>query len=153
MDTDLPVAQKLGTASVDYINNVKLKDHQHLCMKLHLKSIVRAEVEELQTPVVVNKTSSVNFTQLYTVLFEVSPSGGVFESRLLYDPRGKVIRLHSGILRVNLYGQTSACIQDKYDLRSFCYCLAYHAKSRQTGHRTRRAVAVTARIRRMRALA
>ncbi|CAF4436316.1 unnamed protein product, partial [Adineta steineri] len=69
-----------------------------------------------------------NFTHLYTVLFEVSPSDGIFESRLLYDSAMKRIRLHSGILRINLYGQTSACIQDKYDLRSFCYCISYYRR-------------------------
>jgi hypothetical protein len=104
-----------------------LKNHTHLCFTLQLKTIIRAEVEELRIPKrIVNDTSTNNFTQSYTVLFEASPSDGMFESQLLYDPRTKKIQLHNEILRINLYGQTSACIQDRYDLRSFCYCISYH---------------------------
>lgn len=120
----------LALASIDHINNVKLKSHTHLCLPLELKVIIRAEVETLATPKKVNnnKNTTNEFTHSYTVLFEVSPSGGIFESRLLYHEQTKHIQLHSDILRVNLYGQTSACIQDKYELRSFCYCISYHQK-------------------------
>ncbi len=75
-----------------------------------------------------NQPLKINFTQLYTVLFELTPSDGIFESRLLYDQKTKTIELHSEILRINLYGQTSLCIKDKYELRSFCYCISYHQK-------------------------
>ncbi len=121
--------KELALASVDHINNVKLKFHQHLCLPLHLKTIVRAEFEKLPIP---KKTSNItitpNFTHTYTVAFEVSPSGGTFESRILYHQQTKRTQLYSDILRINLYGQTSACIQDKYELRSFCYCIAYHQR-------------------------
>ena len=86
---------------------------------MELKTIIRAEIEDLQIT---------NSTHSYTILFEVSPSDGIFESRLLYDKQTKVVQLHSEILRINLYGQTSSCIQDKYDLRSFCYCMSYHQR-------------------------
>jgi len=116
-------------ASINYINHIKLKDHKHLCFILKLKTIIRAEVEELPRSIEINnKTSKDNFTHLYTILFEVSPSDGIFESHLLYDQKTKVNQLQSEILRINLYGQTSACIQDKYDLRSFCYCISYRNK-------------------------
>ncbi|CAF1008050.1 unnamed protein product [Adineta steineri] len=129
LDITLPVIKELALASIDHITNVKLKSHMHLCLPLELKTIIRAEVEKLVIPKIVNnKTAAVNFTHSYTVLFEVSPSGGIFESRLLYHEQTKKIQLHSDILRVNLYGQTSACIQDKYELRSFCYCISYHQK-------------------------
>jgi hypothetical protein len=115
--------------SINYINNIKLKDHKHLCVLLELKKIIRAEVEELQrSNEIINNTLKDNFTHLYTVVFEVSPSDGIFESRLFYNQLTKKIQLHSEILRINLYGQTSSCIQDKYDLRSFCYCTTYHKK-------------------------
>jgi len=98
-------------------------------MPLELKTIIRAEVEDIQIPKKINNhTLTINFTHSYTVLFEVSPSDGIFESRLLYDQKTKTIELHSEILRINLYGQTSSCIQDKYELRSFCYCISYHRK-------------------------
>jgi hypothetical protein len=123
------VIKELSLASVDYINNVKLKSHTHLCLPLELKTIIRAEVENLVLPKIdKNKTNTINFTHSYTVLFEVSPSGGIFESRLLYHQLTKKIQVHSDILRINLYGQTSSCIQDKYELRSFCYCISYHQK-------------------------
>ncbi|UJR36311.1 hypothetical protein I4U23_029039 [Adineta vaga] len=130
LDITLPVIKNLALAGVDHINNVKLKSHTHLCLPLELKNIVRAEVEKLSIPKQVNnnKTFATNFTHSYTVLFEVSPSGGIFESRLLYHEQTKKIQLHSEILRVNLYGQTSSCIHDKYELRSFCYCISYHQK-------------------------
>lgn len=117
--------KELTLATIDHINNVKLKAHAHLCLPLELKSIIRAEVEKLQLPKTkINPT--VNFTHSYTVLFELSPSGGIFESRMLYHETTKRIKLDSDILRINLYGQSSACIQDKYELRSFCYCISYH---------------------------
>ena len=130
LDITLPVIKELAVASVDYINNVKLKSHAHLCITLELKTIIRAEVETLPvTKKPVNQTGPVNsYTHSYTVLFEVSPSGGIFESRLLYDQQTKKHQVHSDILRINLYGQTSSCIQDKYELRSFCYCISYHQK-------------------------
>lgn len=102
-----------------------------MCAVLELKTIISAEIEELQIPITLtNKTSKENFTHSYTVLFEVSPSNGIFESRLLYHKATRKIQLHSEILRINRYGQTSACIQDKYDLRSFCYCVSYNRRSR-----------------------
>lgn len=124
-DTSLPVIKDLATASVDYINDVKLKSHTHLCIPLELKTIIRSEVEKLYVP---PKSAQVNFTHLYTVAFEVSPSGGTFESRIFYHEKTKRTQLQGEILRINLYGQTSACIQDKYELRSFCYCISYHQK-------------------------
>ncbi len=131
--------KELAIASVDHINNVKLKSHTHLCVPLELKTIIRAEVEILPiTKKPVNKTTTTtnNYTHSYTVLFEVSPSGGIFESRLLYDQQTKISRLHSDILRINLYGQTSSCIQDKYELRSFCYCITYHQKLKNDSSKT-----------------
>ncbi len=121
--------KELALATIDHINNVKLKLHTHLCLPLELKTIIRAEFEKLSIPKKVNnKTKTANFTHSYTVLFEVSPSGAIFEGRLLYHEQTKRIQVHSDILRVNLYGQTSSCIQDKYELRSFCYCISYHQK-------------------------
>jgi hypothetical protein len=96
---------------------------------LELKTIIRAEIEDLQ----ILKEKN-NFTHSYTVLFEVSPSDGIFESRLLYDQVNKNIQLNNEILRINLYGQTSSCIQDKYELRSFCYCISYHQQLK--GHKS-----------------
>jgi hypothetical protein len=129
------VIKELALASVDHINNVKLKSHTHLCLPLELKTIIRAEVEKLPiTKKSNNQTAS--YTHSYTVLFEVSPSGGIFESRLLYDQQTKKTQLHSDILRINLYGQTSSCIQDKYELRSFCYCISYHQKLKNSQLKT-----------------
>ena len=92
-----------------------------------MKTIIRAEIEDVQSSnELYNQTLKTNFTHIYTVLFEVSPSDAIFESRLLYDQQTKTIQLHSEILRINLYGQTSSCIKDKYKLRSFCYCISYH---------------------------
>ncbi|CAF1200960.1 unnamed protein product [Didymodactylos carnosus] len=121
------IIKQLALYSVSYINNQKLKYHQHLCMQLELKTIIQAEVEVL--PTVKNNKKNVtlsNFTHSYTVLFETEPSKAIFESKLLYDPSRNVIQLHSDMLRVNLYGQSSTCIQDKYELKSFCYCISYH---------------------------
>ena len=77
--------KQLVLASIDHINNVKLKSHQHLCFALELKTIIRAEVEKLlPTKTAKNKAATSNtFTHLYTVVFEVAPSGAIFESRLL----------------------------------------------------------------------
>ena len=102
----------------------------HLCLPLELKTIFRAEFEKLTIPKQINKNKTItnNFTHSYTVIFEVSPSGGTFESRVLYHEKTKQMEVYSDILRINLYGQTSACIQDKYELRSFCYCISYHVK-------------------------
>ncbi|CAF0937954.1 unnamed protein product [Adineta ricciae] len=139
IDIDQPIVKQLAVTSIDYINNVKLGKHQHLCMFLQLKEIIRAEVEQLRVPIITNDTAQSNFTLLYVVLFEVFPSKGIFESRLLYNPINKAVQLHSDILRINLYGQTSACIQDKYDLRSFCYCKSYHNRNRTNALRNKQA--------------
>ena len=121
--------KELVLTSINHINNVKLKFHTHLCLSLELKTIIRAEVEKLPiSKGVNNKIRTSNFTHSYIVLFEVSPSGAIFESHLLYHEQTKQTLLHGDILRVNLYGQTSTCIQDKYELRSFCYCISYHQK-------------------------
>ena len=123
--------KRLALASIDHINNVKLKSHKHLCLSYELKRIIRAEVEKLPTPKhTPNKKKILNFTHSYTVLFEVTPSSGIFESRFLYSEQTQDIRLQDDILRVNLYGQTSACIHDKYELRSFCYCISYDGKQK-----------------------
>jgi len=133
----VPIIKELAIASINHINNIKLKNHSHQCMSLKLKTIIRAEVEELQTPIrMTNDTIQTNFTHSYTVLFEVSPSDGIFESRFLHDEITKRILLHSEILRINLYGQTSACIQDKYDLRSFCYCISYDKRLKDVTQKT-----------------
>ncbi|CAF1552677.1 unnamed protein product, partial [Didymodactylos carnosus] len=111
----------------------KLKNHKHLCMKLELKSIIRADVEIL--PKIKHYRNNVtlgNFTHLYTVLFETQPSMAIFESNLLYDPLNKFIQLHSDMSRINLYRKSSACIQDRYELKSYCYCLAYHQSLNKT---------------------
>ncbi|CAF1260831.1 unnamed protein product [Rotaria sordida] len=121
LDITLPLIRELTIVSINYINNIKLKNHKHLCIKLKLKRIIRAEVEELYKIKKIN-----NYTRLYTILFEVLPSNGIFESNLIYNNITKHIQLHSEILRINLYGQTSTCIKDKYELRSFCYCFSYH---------------------------
>ena len=99
-------------------------------MNLELRQIVRAEVETLQLPKPTKRktTTKIAFTDLYTILFELSPSGGIFESRVLYNRFNETFQVNNDILRINLYGQTSACIQDKYELRSFCYCISYHKK-------------------------
>ena len=81
-------------------------------------------------PKINNKILKGNFTHVYTVAFEVSPSNGTFENRLLYDQATNIFRLHDDILRINFYGQTSACIKDEYTLRSFCYCISYQEQSR-----------------------
>lgn len=123
IDKSLPIVEELSVVSVDYINNVLLKSHQHLCASLRLKTIIRAEVEELPK-------MKYSYTHLFIVLFEVSPSDGIFESSLLYNEETKNIKLRGEILRINLYGQTSACIRDKYSLRSFCYCISQHRQSK-----------------------
>ena len=128
LDINLPILRQFALTSIEDINNVKLKSHKHLCLPLTLKQIIRAEVEELPKAKPSKSSTTANFTHSYTVLFEVSPSDGIFESRLLYNEQTKLVQLHSDILRVNLYGQSSACIQDKYQLRSFCYCTSYHKK-------------------------
>lgn len=124
------VVKKLTTASIDHINEVKLKNHKHLCMPLELRQIIRAEVEEIPAPKPTksNPKPVANFTHLYTVLYELAPSGGTFEGRVFYHETTGHLQVNSDILRINLYGQTSACIQDKYELRSFCYCISYHQK-------------------------
>lgn len=135
MESNLPLVKQLTSASIDHINNVKLKDHKHLCLPLEVQQIIRAEVEELPIPKNL-KTKTVpqaNFTHSYTVLFEVAPSGGIFESRILYNRATERVQVNNDILRINLYGQTSACIQDKYELRSFCYCISYHKNLTNNG--------------------
>lgn len=134
VEITLPLIKELTLASIDHINNVKLKKHKRLCMNLELKTIIRAEVEDFRpTPETINKTLQKNFTHSYTILFEVSPSDGIFESRLLYDNTTKTIQLDNEILRINLYGQTSACIRDQYELRSLCYCFSYHRRVKGSG--------------------
>ena len=133
-DITLPLIKDLTVASIDHINNVKLKKHKRLCMNLELKNIIRAEVEDFQpTQETINKTLYNNFTHSYTILFEVSPSDGIFESRLLYDEITKTTQIDNEILRINLYGQTSSCIRDQYDLRSFCYCFSHHRRVKGSG--------------------
>lgn len=119
--------KNLALATISHINDVKLKAHHHLCLPLELKTIIRAEVEKLTVPKTPTNVTT-NFTHSYTVLFEAAPSGGLFESRVLHHEKTDRTQIHSDILRINLYGQTSACIQDKYELRSFCYCISYHQK-------------------------
>lgn len=130
----MAIVKAMTLASIEYINSVKLKEHKHLCLNLQLKQVIRAEVEVLDTPQSKKKISgkSSNFSHLYTVLFELEPSGGIFESRVYYDESTKKYQVNNDILRINLYGQTSACIQDKYELRSFCYCISYHNKLKST---------------------
>ena len=127
MEITSPIVKELALISIDSINNVKLKNHSKLCMTLSLKSIIRAEAENtFVSDRMLNLTTSANYTHSYTILFEASPSDAIFESRILYDEKTNASRIHSQILRINLYGQSSACIRDVYELRSFCYCLSYH---------------------------
>ena len=129
VDITSDIIKQLAQFSIDHINNFKLKNYTHLCAVFELQSIIRAELELLshskQKP---KNVTEVIFTHLYTVVFEVAPSNAIFESRLLYDQNSKMIKVHGDILRINLYGQSSSCINDTYELRSFCYCIVYHNK-------------------------
>lgn len=133
VDITSPIVKNLALTSIDFINQVKLKNHSKLCMTLSLKSIIRAEAENSVVPDhKLNLSTHVNYTHSYTVLFEASPSGAIFESQLLYDEKTNASHVRGQILRINLYGQTSACIKDIYALRSFCYCLSYHKALHKT---------------------
>ena len=107
------IVRYLTSHTINFINDVLLKNHSHLCHQLNLKQIIRAEWET---------RSSLNESDVYVVLFEVSPSNGIFESRLLHHAPTNQTEIQGEILRVNLYGESSKCIQDRYSLRSFCYC-------------------------------
>lgn len=137
VETNSSLIKDFALATIDHINKIKLANHSHLCANLQLKSLIRAEQEEI-----FSNDRSLNFTSrsrsifVYTILFDVSPSDGIFESRLLYEAHGKKLQIHQDILRVNLYGQSSQCIQDVYHLRSFCYCLSY-AKSQTNVTKTK----------------
>ena len=133
VDITSPIVKHLALTSIDFINHVKLKNHSKLCAVLSLKSIIRAEAENsFVSDQMLNLSTQVNYTHSYTVLFEASPSDAIFESQLLYDEKTNASRVRNQILRINLYGQTSACIKDIYELRSFCYCLSHH----KTLHKT-----------------
>ncbi|CAM4829261.1 unnamed protein product [Rotaria magnacalcarata] len=134
LDANLSIVKELATASIKHINNVYLKAHRHLCMVYNLKTVIRAEVEEFQNANSTNTNGSLrnNFTHLFTVLFEVLPSNAIFESNILYNEPANTIKLHSDILRINLYGRTSECIKDKYQLRSFCYCMSNYRQNKNS---------------------
>lgn len=120
-DVDLsnPMILKAAKYMVDHINNVLLKDHQDICMRLKLSKILDAQIYSLTS----NK---------YSVIFQTSPNDAVFDGTIILEPSNSVLssdgfKIFGEIIRINTYGISSICIQ-KYHLKNYCYCYEYHKK-------------------------
>lgn len=56
----------------------------------------------------------------YTAVFEVQPSGGLFE--FTWSQGSRIGGLES-ISRINLYGDQSACVTSNSELKKYCFCV------------------------------
>ena len=109
--SDYANVTKSVNAALTHINGL-LKKHQTICEKLKLKKIIDAKYMR-------GKEGKVSYKD-FVVIFEVEPGGGMFEATVRHSTASgsKVI---GNIARVNIYGNTSACIHGSF-LRNYCYC-------------------------------
>ena len=103
-------------ATLSHINNL-LKDHQKICEQLSLRKIAQAQYT-------VGKEGKREYHD-YVVGFEAEPGGGMFEATVRHFVQSDY-RVQGTVTRVNLYGNTSVCIQDDL-LRNYCYCRQHQA--------------------------
>jgi len=124
-----------------------MSDYKHLCSKLRLHRLIKANqlaandklikfVESSDTdgrvPRFHNETSTKSFvntfnmnqTNIYQIQFETIPGHGLFELTAEYNPlNGTFFIQKKRLSRLNKYGNNSACIADlRPDLREICYC-------------------------------
>uniref|UniRef100_A0A0L8GXE7 Uncharacterized protein n=1 Tax=Octopus bimaculoides TaxID=37653 RepID=A0A0L8GXE7_OCTBM len=93
-----------ANAVVKSLNKRLEKGKAKKCAKLKLKKIIRA----------------FKYRSTYSVTLKVSPSEGIFQS--LGEYRGKIFRPFGEILRINIYGNQSHCVNTP-NLKPFCFCV------------------------------
>ncbi|CAI9739025.1 XP_029657266.1uncharacterized protein LOC115231360 [Octopus vulgaris] len=91
-------------AVVKTLNKRLEKAKAKKCAKLKLKKVIRAY----------------KYRTTYSVTLKVSPSEGVFQS--LGEYRGKNFHPFGEILRINIYGNQSHCVNTP-NLKPFCFCV------------------------------
>lgn len=105
---ELETAKKLAISLVKHINEAFLGKNKDICATLEYKKLHDAQIVDIH----LNK---------YSVIFETSPSGAVFEG-LAQLKDANEFELIGKISRINLYGLTADCMPD-YVLKNFCYCI------------------------------
>lgn len=146
LSLDNPIIHQFTIETIEFLNNF-MSDYKHLCSKLRLHRLIKANqlaandklikfVESSDTdgrvPRFHNETSTKSFvntfnmnqTNIYQIQFETIPGHGLFELTAEYNPlNGTFFIQKKRLSRLNKYGNNSACIADlRPDLREICYC-------------------------------
>ena len=108
----------IANATIQHINS-EMRIHGGACAPLELERITKAEVSRW----------NIESEPLYSIVFEVSPSGGYFLAKVYHTPGSSIggkhgIKLFSDISRVNRYGHQSDCIHHALHI-SWCYCVRW----------------------------
>ncbi|XP_014223435.1 uncharacterized protein LOC106650121 isoform X2 [Trichogramma pretiosum] len=116
--------------------NRMLEPHSPKCAKLQLANVVDAKAVSEQQPTSSSSSSSSESSSTtttttpapvsapwtdYSVTFETSPGGAVFEASVRYHIETGHVDLVDTISRLNAYGNQSSCIDD-FHMRLYCYC-------------------------------
>ncbi|CDW56209.1 DUF229 domain containing protein [Trichuris trichiura] len=120
--------------------NKRLKLYGDLCASLSLQSILEVEMNAVNDKYVSFESSSdtndrvemssdlVDFRyQLYKLKIGTCPGNGIFEATVVVDELEKKLHIDMNLLfRVNFYGTSSVCIQEKdFFLLQLCFCRIY----------------------------
>ena len=108
LDSDLVV--NAAKFLVKYINEIILKEYSNLCTKLEFLKIKDAKI--------MGKTDS-----KYSIIFETSPNNAIFDGLVTLKNKSdeRNFELLGTISRINMYGNTSRCLENHF-LKNYCYC-------------------------------
>jgi len=114
-----PVVQTVANKMVKTINSMLQSNAESRagCSELRLKNIARASISDRPWD-----DDKVDYST-YEIVFQVSPSGGMFEGVAEYHKPSEKIKVSENFSRVNKYGNQPDCIAKQLPfLRKYCYC-------------------------------
>ena len=114
-----PIVKNVANQMVKTINTMleSNSESRNECSELRLTKIARASISDRPWD-----DDKVDYTT-YEVVFQVSPSGGLFEGVAEYHKQSQKIKVSESFSRINKYGTQPKCIARKLPfLRKYCYC-------------------------------
>lgn len=140
LDNSGALAEKLAKQVVNVINgkNYALKFARDNCETLELKTILHVRkmipnkaVQKFSKTFRDDKCDECGVKESddlykvanYEIVFDVSPSNGIYETSVVFDENVQEVTVSKEISRLNLYGKQPDCVAKQFPfLRKFCFC-------------------------------